>query len=64
MPENEGAQPTPNHSRAAGAGVLLRGVLGTGNHSSLLSLHLGDFVLDRACLAFVEDLSGSSLSLF
>lgn len=44
MPENEEALPTPNPPRAAGGGVLLHGVLGTGNHSSLLSLHLGVFV--------------------
>lgn len=37
MPENE---PTPNCPRAAGGGVLLHGMLGAGNHSSLLSLHL------------------------
>lgn len=65
MPGNEGTQPTPNHPRAAGpraAGrdVLLHGVQGAGNHSSLLLLHLGVLFLDSVCLAFVEgDLSGA-----
>lgn len=64
MPGNEGTQPTPNHPRAAGpraAGrdVLLHGVQGAGNHSSLLLLHLGVLFLDSVCLAFVEGLSGA-----
>lgn len=39
--------------------LLLHGVQGAGNHSSLLLLHLGVLFLDSVCLAFVEGLSGA-----
>lgn len=57
MPENWGTDPTPNPTRAVqGLQVEVFCSMGSGNHSSLLSLHLGVLFIDSG---FVEGLSGS-----